>query len=821
MVRVMMLTVFQNEKWTEASENLSIKTVYTSAPRGEIRDRYGRLLAGNKSIFVINLVAAEVQEENINTVALNLINLLESNGDLYYDDFPIGIDAQGNFYYTYEKKVNEWLVSQDLSEDFSAQEAFDALREREGIDESLDVYEAQSVLQNTYSVYPPISVKKMEYTSIMEMYTFLENFGLSEKDDQGKVKYVDAREAFYRLRDIYDIDSHLSDENARKILLVRNALKNLGYKSYIPAEIASGVSQETIIMLEERADDFPGVEISQEFIRYYPEGQSACHILGYMGKISESQQAEYLEKGYSSTDLIGKEGIERYYESALRGRSGEKNIEVNAKGQQVSVLSSEETQPGKDVYLTIDLELQKVAEDALQQALKEIQRGGVFRSKYGNYDYGTAYKNAKAGAAVAVDVDTGEVLALANYPGYDPNLFTTGISSEDWASLQGENPRDPLSPLPLYNIATMTSIQPGSTFKPVTALAALDAGWNESWKLYDDGAVRLGNKTYGCWIWNSKKDHHGYLDLIHALEVSCNYFFYDLGAGRDFYLDRKLPVDISIQDVLQYASELGLGSKTGIELTESAAGIPVKTDKENATWNIGDALNLSIGQGENAYTPVQMARYVAAIANGGTLYDLTLTKSIEGIDKEKSTGTKVENKNPDAFEIVQQGMNLVASGSSGTSRSLFSSFPYKVGAKTGTAQKSGKINPPDEVEYIRTHLSRIAPGLSFKEVETEMRRLLSQESDVYKTESVAIRRAVLNLSDATVSDIDAYKSDYDNFSWFVSYAPADDPQIAVAVLIFQGGSGSYAGPVAREIIGRFMELQEGYTTGTVSIQERN
>ena len=732
--RLFVLTVFQRRLWSDASTDLSVKTVYTSAPRGEIRDRNGKLIAGNRSIFVINLISAEIDEENINSVALNLLNLLENNGDTYNDDFPIIIDQQGEFTFTDSKTAASWLASYNFKSDTTAENAFNSLREK------------------------------------------------------------------------YEIDVRFSDKEARKILIVRNALKNLGYRSYLPVEIASDVSMETIITLEEKSADYPGIEISQDYVRYYPEGETACHILGYMGRISETQQEEYLQNGYTTTDLIGKAGLEKYYESSLRGMSGSKNIEVNARGQQVSVISSEEPVQGNDVYLTIDMELQKTAEDALEQALEQIQRGGTFRSKYGNYNYGTAYRNANAGAAVAVDVNTGDVLALANYPGYDPNLFATGISTEDWNLLQGENPRDPLSPLPLYNVAAMASIQPGSTFKPVTALAALDAGWDESWKLYDSGAVRLGDRTFGCWIWNSKRDHHGYLDIRHALEVSCNYFFYDIGAGKDFYKNKKLPVDIDIEDILDYAERLGLGSTTGIELAESAAGVPDSSDRKNG-WSKGDALNLSIGQGEHAYTPLQMARYIAAVANGGTLYNLNLTKSVEGLVVEEKEGVKVENSNPDAFKIVQEGMQLVASGSRGTSKSLFASFPYDVGAKTGTAQKTGKINPPDEVEYIRNYLRRIAPGLTFAEVEKEMKRLLTEEPDVYKTESSAVRRAVMNLSDADTEDIDAYKREYDNFAWFVSFAPAEDPQIAVAVLIFQGGSGGYAGPVAREIIGKYMELQ--------------
>ncbi|MCI8284015.1 MAG: penicillin-binding protein [Firmicutes bacterium] len=880
-VRLFLLTVVQGETWSEASSNLSMRTVYTPAPRGEIRDRYGRLIAGNETSFVVNMISADVDKENLNTVALNLINLLEANGDSYNDDLPIVIDENGDFYYTYDKEVEEWLESQNFSTDLTAQEAFDALRDREGVDKGLDEFEAQQVLQNTYSIYPPISVRKMEYTSRIELASFLESVKV-DKD-------ADAEEAFNKLREKYEIDSSLSDTDARKILIVRNALRNLGLKNYMPAEIATGVSEQTIITLEEKSDSFPGVQISREYVRSYPNFTTACHVIGYLGKISESEKEEYQKKGYAATDVIGKEGIEKYYESTLKGNPGTKKLEVNAHGQQISEINSTDPIPGNDVYLTIDLELQKTAEAALSEALTQIQRGGTFHSDYGSYNYSKAYRNANVGAAVAVDVNSGEILALANYPGYDPNLFSNGISSENWDSLQAENERDQLSPRPLYNVATMTSVQPGSTFKPVTALAGLNAGLGEYQQLYDNGAIIMGDKSFGCWIWNQSKGRHGALDVRHALEVSCNYFCYDLGTGRDYAAGgRKLSFDINIGDIMDYAKRLGLGQKTGVELAESAAGVmseerkientkaslkytlrdsanrffeeSVAKDSErldeilntivswteenpsineirdrlkgmnviedelvalsnmiksdyfsSAKWNEGDAMNLSIGQGENMFTPIQMARYIAAVANNGTLYDLTLTKSIEGEENKENTGVVIENNNSKAYQIVKEGMGLVASGSRGTARALFAGFPWKVGAKTGTAQKSGKINPPDEVEYIKTHLGSIAPGVSFEQVETEMKRLLKEESEIYKSESTAVRRAVMNLSGASAERIDAYKSSYDNFAWFVAFGPIEDPQIAVAVMIFQGGSGGYAGPVAREIIGKYMELQEVYS----------
>ncbi len=883
--RLYILTVVQGSSWANDAESLSNKTVYTTAARGRIYDRYGRLVAGNEQTFAVHLVAAEIDEGNLNDIALNLIRLLEKNGDEYNDTFPITMDEEGTFYYTYDAEIVDWLQEQNMSPGLTAAEAFAELRERENIDGSLSDYDAQKKLQTEYGIYPPISVKKMIYTAELERNTFLESFHLDKR--------LSAKKAFRQMRKKYDIDPSLSDEDARKILLVRNSIKSLGYQSYMPAEIAAGISDQSVIELEENSDSFPGVKVERQSVRYYPNGDTACHVLGYMGRISESEKDDYVQKGYSSTDLIGKEGIESHYESVLKGTPGTETVQVNAQGEEVSKLDSTDPVPGKDITLTIDLNLQIITENAVQEAITQIRRGGVFRSKYGNYGYGKAYGNCNAGAAVAVDVKTGQVLALASYPGYDPNLFSQGISSEDWDSLQSSNPRDPLSERPLYNIATMSAIQPGSTFKPITCLSALNKGFSPNYTLSCAGAVRLGNRSFGCWIWNDYHGAHGGLTMRNALAQSCNYYMYDLGAGRNFAAGTSLPVDHDISDVVDYATRLGVNEKTGLEISEAISGVPSEERKTNSLksqlryyvkanadklfeeeiadnkdfleerittliswideemngsqikerltdigvksakldeftaimrdryvnqgkWTTGDKLNLSIGQGENAYTPAQMARYVATVANGGTLFPLTLTKNIDGVEQQKESVT-VENSNSSAWDVIQDGMHLVAQGGNGTARRVFAGFPYSVGAKTGTAQKSGRINTPDEVEYVREHLSGIAPGLSFEEVEEEMERLVKKDPETFSSEAAAVRRAVMNLSNADANDIDRYKRSYSNFSWFVAFGPTEDPQIAVAVLLFQGGAGSYSGPVAREIIGQYMELQDQYASGDYSL----
>ncbi len=885
-IRLFSLTIVHGEEWKNASDNIRVKQIYTSAPRGEILDRYGRVLAGNEPSFVVQIVRNNLIDEQINQVAIELLSILEKNGDEYIDNFPILIEND-TFYYTYRKSIEKWLVSQGMPADFSAQEAFNELRLRYNINEDLDKYDAQLALQNEYSFYPPISVKQMRYLQELEKDLFLGNYNLDED--------LTAEEAFKAFREKFEIDDKYNDVEARKIMVIRNELVSQGYRKFNPVKLAVDISDQTTITIEEKKIDLPGIEVVVEPVRYYPYGEMAAHILGYLGKISESEKETFVnELGYLPSDLIGKEGIEKTYESYLKGVDGIQQVEVDAFGRLIKTIEESSPQKGKNIYLTIDANLQKTAEDALVKALEQIRVGGKFESKWGNYNYTETIPNANSGAVVALDVNTGDVLAMASYPAYDPNMFSLGISEEDWNSIQDKNPRDPLSPIPLFNTATRTAVQPGSTYKMMVGLTALENGLSPYTKLYDGGVIRLGDRTFACGLWNSSRASHGYVDFFSALEVSCNYYFYDLMSRFDYSKGVPLNIDMSVEDVMNMSSQFGLGNKTGIEIPETYVGVPseekkiavtksnlrsrlrnsgeyyfgtdvasdetllnekintilgwteenpprnklaerlkelqVESDKtyeladlvkysyfNMATWGTGDTLNLAIGQGDHAYTPLQMANYVATIANGGYKHRITLLKGVEDSDievsEDKNYDYQIELNNQQNLEYIKKGMNLVTSGSRGTARGTFGNFPVECGGKTGTAERSGKIQPIDEVEYIRKYLKWINPNLSFEEVEEEMNWLMTKLPKQYSSKNIAVREAVIRLSNGRVNEnsIDAYKEDYEDFAWFVSFAPYEDPQIAVAVLLFQGGHGSYAAPVAREIIAEYLGLNNEYT----------
>ena len=880
-IRLFVLTVIQHDSWNASADSQNTKEITTEAPRGKILDRYGREIATNRQIFTVTFNISGLSTEEIITASYNLVSILETNGDEYVDNFPIVIEG-GEYRYSYDDEKAQWLSKQNFPSDMTAEQAFNALRNQYEIDPHIDRYEAAEELQTTYGVYPPINIRSMTYTYDSDKEQFLEKYELDTD--------LSANEAFAKLRKKYNIDENLSEEDARKIFRVRDEIKTLGYNKYLSSTIAKDVSNDTVVYVEEHAADLKGVEIGSETVRYYPNGSTLSHVLGYMGSISDYQYEEYVkEKGYNATDLIGKDGIESSMESYLRGKDGIKSVRVNSRGDYISTVSETDPVAGKNVYLTIDLELQKTAEESLEKAINAVSSGSVFRGEYGNTGM-SKFANCGSGAAVAIDVETGDVLAMASYPDYDPNIFAEGISTEDWASVQSTNPRDLLAPTPLYNVATKASVQPGSTFKPVTAVAALQCGLDPNKSIRDTGHITVGDRTWGCSAWNTYRGTHGWQDMATGIQNSCNYYFYCIATGKDWGTGASLGYDkdISIEKVMEVAKEFGLGQKSGIELDETITPLAsaerkmeatknslwyylystavnywpssVTEDEESlrkyidtivswteenpsrneiikrieeqtkveedkvetvtdickysyfnqAQWTVGDEFNISIGQGDNAYTPLQMANYVATLGNNGKRNQVSIVKGIEG-EGEKVKGEPYQiDVDSDDMDKVLEGMRRVATN--GTLASCFRNFKYPVAGKTGTAERSGYINPADEVSYVKENLSRITSKVSWDEVEETMKQLMKEDREKYPTENDAVDDALILASDRTVtqSQIDRYKDTYDHFAWVVTMAPADDPKIAVVVLLVQGGISSNAAPVAREIIGSYLDNEGKY-----------
>lgn len=945
LVKILYMTTFKYEHYTELAENKTYKQLLIKAPRGEIKDRYGRLLAGNKNLFTVQVSGDEIKRKDsngksmANDICLKLINLLEKNNEEYIDEFPIYIQ-NGKYYYTFDKNIREYKNNNNIPQELDAKESFYYLVDQlvsEGVltqdDRKLEVSKLQKKL-NENGYYPPILVSKWLFTEQKNKQDWLESYGIEDSK-------ITAKKAFYEIRNNknYKIDKNLSDSDARKILVVRDLIKSQGYSQYNPITIATDISQKTISQLEESAIELPGVSVAVEPVRYYSNTTLASHILGHMGKMPSGQEDKYLNreegKTYSKGDTVGISGIEKSYEEQLRGVDGYKKVQVDALGRITRELDVSEPKSGDTVYLSIDKDLQEDTENALKGVLEALRVGGTYKSKYGNKTFSSAAKNAASGAVIAIDAKNGDVLSMASYPNYDPNKFVNGISYEDYQALQPKNKNDVLAANPQVNLATQGVFQPGSTFKMVTGMAAIDNGLSPNYAIQDTGVIRLGgpkSRPFADLIWHKSRSNHGYTDLYKAIQESCNIYFYTIGSGKNYTGGKDPSVKVGAKGIIEYAKKFGLDDYTGLneEIDERKGSVPnmaaklettktllrdyltkemandftdisksknpkeyesrieeivswadetktvgrveamerltkmkVKEDRVEtladsivfsylnfAKWSTADTFNISIGQGENQYTPAQMARYVAAIGNGGNLVELSVVDRVisndyNNVDIDENKVEKIDFNNPEKLKDLIEGMKRVSTQGSG--KGIFGpNYPISVASKTGTAEKSGKIPTENEVEYLKSHMSsygvsldeavklaekmkkarekelteerinEIKEELKRKDLKEEERKSLEEElkdgvnvklEDTDKVNASYLRKAIKELNPKITDEkIDSYKESYKSFAWAVAVAPADDPEIAVVAMIPQGESSSNAMLLIREVLGSYFDL---------------
>lgn len=459
------------------------------------------------------------------------------------------------------------------------------------------------------------------------------------------------------LRSAYKLPKELSDADARDLCGVLYELslrsKEVLWSEYI---FADHLDMDFITAVRERS--LTGVIISPVTTRKYATTYAA-HILGRTGKMDSDEWKTFKELGYAMNEVVGKDGVERAFESLLRGQAGTQVVERNAKGKMISQHWTKEPQPGYNVALTIDLPLQQKVEDVLAAKLPTLS------------------DTAKGGAAVVIDVNTADVLAMASYPTYD----LTTIYKD--TQLYQEAAHDPLDPF--NNRATLGLYAPGSTFKPMVAIAALEEGVIEpNTRIRDTGLYTYYRSPQpACWIYRQYRSTHGLVNVTRAIEVSCNVFFYDTG--------RRL----GIQRMGEYARKFGLGMPTGIELPEKQGVVagPEYTESQGKTWYDGSTLSAAIGQENNQFTPLQMANYTATLANGGTHRAAHLLKNVKSSDYSQVVETyqpqvlDTIDISPENLAAVKQGMlDLTTTGSLG---SYFRGLDFQVGAKTGSVQVSG------------------------------------------------------------------------------------------------------------------------------------
>lgn len=552
-----------------------------------------------------------------------------------------------------------------------------------------------------------------------------------------------AEECFYSLKKEYKIEQEDISE-AYKIMVVRYEIARNGYSSIRPVTIAKDVSRASAVKLGEQSIYFPGISATTEPLVSYPSGSLASHILGYVGNITQAE-LDGREDTYGINDVIGKVGIQYVFEEYLRGQNGIKQLDMSVDGNITDEYITKEAVAGSDVILTIDANLQATTEKALANNIKKIASGGFSKTS-----------EAKAGAAVVMNVKTGEILAMASYPDYEPELFVNGISQKKLDEYnKGDN---------IFNRAISGVYAPGSTFKMITAIAGLETGAiTPTEKINDVGVYKKAHEP-ACWIWNSYGMTHGWLNVTDAIIHSCNYFFYEVGYR------------VTIDNIAKYAKYYGLGQKTNVELPMEEEGVVATRDKAKERgdeWQIGETLSAAIGQSYNSYTPIQMAKYISMLANGGKPIDVSIVKSVIdvngnqiskeeitkfvnaklGLEKQEKEDLNIKKEN---LEAILKGMKGVTSEEGGTAYSTFADFNIELGGKTGSAQTDvkGKVN-----------------------------------------------------------------------GWFVGFAPYDEPEVAVVVLVENAGSGSYTAEVARDILqeyfGMNMEKVEENLTALPSSEIQN
>ena len=494
-----------------------------------------------------------------------------------------------------------------------------------------------------------------------------------------------------------------------------------GRRPFEPVPVMFELSEEQIARIAVNQFRLPGVEVAASLVRYYPQKEHFAHSVGYVGRINEAELKKLDPVNYSGTHHIGKTGIERFYEDQLHGQVGYEEVETNARGRVLRVLNRVEPISGQDIYLTLDSKLQEAAELAL---------------------------DGRRGAIVALDPNNGEVLAMVSQPSFDPNPFVTGISFKAYGLLR-DSPDQPL-----FNRILRGLYPPGSTIKPMMAVAGLEAGViTPNSRVFDPGFYQLPNNTHKYRNWNRYGD--GWVDLDLAIARSNDTYFYDLA--------HKLGVD----RMHDYMTRFGFGQRVALDMFEETAGLmPSREWKRNRyrqAWYPGETLILGIGQGYMQTTPLQLAQATALVASKGRWIRPHLARSVGGlqpiVDAEEPADIVLRDDN--IWNVVQRGMESVMHGARGTARKVGDSAKYRIAGKSGTAQ----------VVAIK-------------------------QGERYNRDKVQERHR--------------------DHALFVAYAPADNPAIAVAVMVENGESGSgVAAPVAKQVLDAWLlddtgELQEQY-----------
>ncbi len=670
------LQIVKGAEYYEQSQNSISTTSTVAAARGNILDRYGRVLVSNRVCNNLIIDSDELfEQDDPNAVILELVRSVRDSGGDVTDTLPITKEAP----FEYIENMSELQRTR------------------------LDAYLKENKLPSTT-------------TAVELMAAFRKNFG---------------------------IDNNYTSEETRIIAGIRYEIKIryvIATSDYVFAE---DVSMDLVTKLLEQ--DFPGVEVTQSYIREY-NTKYAAHVLGYIGMMNETEVKEYRNYGYPLNALVGKDGAEKAFESYLHGVDGKAIVTSTPGGTVISTQYETEPSPGNHVYLTIDEGLQAAAEQSLERFIKEnnAQREIDNALYEANGQTDKILDMITGGAVVAVNVKTGEPLCIASAPTFDLSTMR-----ENYMELNADENR------PMFNRALQGAYAPGSTFKPCTAIAALDQLIVDPLTtIYCEGRyTKYEEAGYApkCWVYPGR---HGDMNTALAIENSCNYYFYVVSE------------QLGIAKMSNYAKRFGLGVKTGIELYEETGVMSTQEYKEEIQralgvaeediepWYIGDTIQAGIGQAYNQFTPLQLANYCAAIANNGKRYEASILKSVRSYDysesvyQRKAVLADYVEVDQNYYDAVHLGMYNVVHRVAGNTKDVFAGYPVNVAAKTGTAQ--------------------IGEGIT-------------------------------------------------NNAAFICYAPYEDPEIAVAVVIEKGYAGSNNAQVAKDVLDYYFSFKNS----TVEMETEN
>ncbi len=720
------LQINNGDEYYKQSKYKIAETEIVEAGRGQILDRNGRALVSDKAVYQVKLNTA-LMGDNRNATLLSLIQASRENGVTWADSLPISSQPPYVFttpspYYTITQHEDgtqaaaltrlgrlavkmKWIQDPTKAPERSAEEPQQTPSQKEP--SLMDKIKGFFTGASPETTVP--EVKTEERSALPSASELLDlmcaSFGLNGTSG-GQTASADSSSS-------PENPGAFSPEDIRAVAGVLYELYLRAREVYqIPYLFAEDVDIDFISRVKELS--LAGVVIEATTVRQYHTAYAA-HLLGRVGLMSEEEWATYKDldqdgdgvPDYQMDDTIGKEGIEKAFESYLRGTPGKRALERSTSGKVVSETWLTEPKPGDNVVLTIDLDLQMAVEDILANALPNL-----------------ISKEVAGASCVVLDVNSAEVLASASYP-----TFRLATYSSDYQT----NVENPLKPL--FNRALQGTYAPGSTFKMVTAIAGLEEGIiTPSTRILDEGRYTFyPGIAPQCWIYRQYHTTHGWQNVTAAIKNSCNYFFYDVGR------------QLGIQRLTDFASRFGLGQKTGLELSESQGVMagPEYTQKVGGTWYDGNTLSVAIGQESSQFTPIQLANYIATLVNGGTRNSTHLLKEVKSSDFSQVLYTyqpqvlstiEIQDKNLDA---VKAGM--LALTTEGSVAKYFKDLGVTVGAKTGSAQVSAQ------------------------------------------TESNAV---------------------------FVCFAPYDKPEVAVAIVVEHGGSGSELGAMAADILSCYFSAQE-------------